>query len=108
MKFRLLALACLLSCTLVMGGQAAHPVPPGVKEADKLPNPADIPLQQTAKPRPVDPAQLQREAQEVARLAQFLPSEVQQVPNGRLPKDLEGQLKRIEKLCKQLRHEIFR
>jgi hypothetical protein len=107
MKFRFLVLACLLSCALVMGGQG-HPVPPGVREADKLTNPADIPPQVTAKRRPTDPAQLQRDAKELASLAQLIPSEVQQVENGRLPKDLDGQLKRIEKLSKQLRREISR
>jgi hypothetical protein len=108
MKFRFLALACLLSCALLMGGQTGHPVPPGVREADKLPNPADIPPQVTAKHRPVDPAQLQRDAQELARVAQLIPSEVQQALNGRLPKDLDGQLKRIEKLSKHLRRRISR
>ena len=108
MKFRFLVLVCLLSYGLAMGGQAGHPVPPGVREADKLPNPADIPPQVTAKPRPVNPAQLQRDAHELAGLAQLIPSEVQQVKSGRLPKDLDGQLKRIEKLSKQLRREISR
>jgi hypothetical protein len=108
MKFRFLVLACLLSCVLVMGGQAGHPVPPGVREADKLSNPADIPPQVTAKRRPVDATQFQRDAKELARLAQLIPSEVEQVENGRLPKDLDGQLKRIEKLSKQLRREISR
>jgi hypothetical protein len=108
MKFRFLVLASLLSCVLAMAGQAGHPVPPGVREADKLPNPADIPPQVTAKRRPADPAQLQRDAKELASLAQLIPSEVQQAENGRLPKDLDGQLKRIEKLSKQLRREISR
>jgi hypothetical protein len=89
-----------------MGGQAGHPVPPGIKEADKLTNPADVPPQVTAKRRPADPAQLQRDAKELARLAQLILPEVEQVENGRLPKDLDGQLKRIEKLSKQLRREI--
>ena len=106
MKFRFLVLACVLSCALVMGGQAGHPVPPGIKEADKLTNPADVPPQVTAKRRPADPAQLQRDAKELARLAQLILPEVEQVENGRLPKDLDGQLKRIEKLSKQLRREI--
>jgi hypothetical protein len=108
MKFRFLALACLLSCALVMGGQAGHPVPPGIREADKLPNPADIPPVVTAKRPPADSAQLQQDAKELARLAQLIPSQVEQVENGRLPKDLDGQLKRIEKLSKQLRREISR
>jgi hypothetical protein len=91
-----------------MGGQAGHPVPPGIREADKLSNPADIPPQVTAKRQPADPARLERDAHELASLAQLIPSEVQQVENGQLPKDLDGQLKRIEKLSKQLRREISR
>jgi hypothetical protein len=106
MKFRFLVLACLLSCVLAMAGQAGHPVPPGVREADKLPNPADIPPQATAKRQPVDPAGLRRHANELARLAQLIPPEVEQLKTGRLPKDLDEQLKRIEKLSKQLRREI--
>jgi hypothetical protein len=108
MKFRFLVLACLFSCAWVMGGQGGHPVPPGVREADKLTNPAVVPPQVTAKRRPVDPAQLEQNAKELASLAQLIPSEVQQVEKGRLPKDLDGQLKRIEKLSKQLRREISR
>jgi hypothetical protein len=62
----------------------------------------------TAKRQPVDSAQLQRDAKELASLAQLIPSEVEQVEKGRLPKDLDEQLKRIEKLSKQLRREISR
>ena len=108
MRFRSPVLACLLSCALVMGGQAGHPVPPGIREADKLSNPADIPPQVTAKRPPADPARLQRDAKELARLAQLIPSQVEQVENGLVPKDLDGQLKQIEKLSKQLRREISR
>jgi hypothetical protein len=61
-----------------------------------------------AKRQPADPAQLERHAKELASLAQLIPSEVEQVESGRLPKDLDGQLKRIEKLSKQLRREISR
>jgi hypothetical protein len=108
MKFRFLVLASVLLSTLAIGGQTGHPIPPGVREADKLPNPADIPPQVTAKRQPADAAQLEHDAEELARLAQLIPSEVQQVEKGRLPKDLDGQLKRIEKLSKQLRREVSR
>lgn len=108
MKARSLAFVWVISSALLMGGQAGHPVPPGVREADKLPNPADVPPQVTAKRQAAEPSQLQRDAQELARLAQLIPSEIQQVGSGRLPKDLNDQLKRIEKLAKQLRREISR
>jgi len=108
MKLRLLVLSTLFSCTLVTGGQGGRPVPPGVREADKLSNPADEPPRATAKRPPVGTVQLQRDAQELARLAQLIPSEVEQLKTGRLPKDLEAQLRQIEKLSKHLRREISR
>jgi hypothetical protein len=108
-RLRFLVIASLLSCTLtMMGAQIGHPVPPGVREADKLPNPADIPPQVTPKQRPPDRVQIHQHAQELTKLADLIPSEVQEVENGRLPKDLEENLKRIEKLSKQLRREISR
>jgi hypothetical protein len=67
-----------------------------------------MPPQETAKPQPARSVQLQQDAQELARLAQLIPSEIHQVESGVLPKDLDGQLKRIEKLSKQLRREISR
>ena len=106
MKFRFLVLASVVLSTLPMAGQ--HLPPGGLKETnvwDRL----NMPPQETAKPpQPVHSAQLQRDAQELARLAQLIPSEIHQVESGLLPKDLDGQLKRIEKLSKQLRREIFR
>ena len=108
MKSQFLVLATLFLCTLVTGGQGGRPVPPGIREADKVTNRADVPPQVTAKRQPADSTQFQRDAQELASLAQLIPSEVEQVKIGRLPKDLEGQLKRIEKLSKQLRRELSR
>jgi hypothetical protein len=86
----------------------SHPVPPGVREADKLPNPADVPPQIKPQRRPADPAQVKRDADELARLAQSIPAQVEQVTRGQLPKDLTEQLKRIEKLSRQLRREVSR
>lgn len=55
-----------------------------------------------------DPAKVKKDAAELARLAQSIPPGVDQVANGKLPKDLADRLKRIEKLSKQLRREISR
>lgn len=70
--------------------------------------PTDQPQQVEARlqRRPLDAAQLKRDAAELAKLAQSIPPEIEQVGKGRLPKDLNGQLKRIEKLSKQLRREL--
>jgi hypothetical protein len=58
------------------------------------------------KRHPIDPAQAQREAQELADLAQKIPAQVAQLSKNVLPKDLPEQLKRVEKLAKHLRKEI--
>ncbi len=55
---------------------------------------------------PVDAAQLKRDADELAKLAHSVPEEITRVGKGELPKDLIGQLKRIEKLAKQMRHQL--
>ena len=47
-----------------------------------------------------------RDADELATLAQAVPTEVDQTTKGVLPKDLNDKLKRIEKSAKQLRSRI--
>jgi hypothetical protein len=87
----------------------AHPIPPGVRQADQA-------EAQTAKNIPppagphatVDAAKLQRDADELARLAASIPSDIDQTAKGVLPKDIVGKLKRIQKLAKQLRSELNR
>ena len=49
---------------------------------------------------------MKQEAEELAKLAQLVPSEVDGANAGRLPKDLSEQLKKIEKLSKNLRREL--
>jgi hypothetical protein len=60
----------------------------------------------TPRPRAMDPAQAQREAKELAELAQAIPAQVEQLSKNIFPKDLPAQLKRIEKLAKHLRKEV--
>jgi hypothetical protein len=52
-------------------------------------------------------AQLRSESEELAKLAATIPSQVAQVTQGQLPKNLCDQLKRIEKLSKHIRSEIY-
>ncbi len=54
----------------------------------------------------IDSVKLRHEANELAALAQSVPSEVDQTTKGVLPKDLGDKLKRIEKLAKQLRDQL--
>jgi hypothetical protein len=63
-------------------------------------------MQPLPKPRPPDAATLKRDADELARLAGAIPRKIEQVTSGKLPKDLNEQLKQIEKLSKRLRREM--
>jgi len=56
--------------------------------------------------RHIDPAQLQKDADDLARAAQTIPSDVENVRKGTLPKDVIQKLKQIEKLSKRLRSQI--
>ncbi len=82
--------------------QSTHhfPTPPETMD----PQPTD--KEQTAIPHRVDLEQLQREANELARTAQTIPSDVASVRKGMLPKDVIEKLKQIEKLSKRLRTEL--
>lgn len=62
----------------------------------------------TGKPQKsaADLVKLSQDADELSKLAQTIPSDVNQISNGVLPKDVEEKLKRIQKLAKQLRSGI--
>lgn len=104
MKLTKLLVVVLL---LAQAGLAQRPIPPGVREADKV----DAQSQQnipssSGHQASVDPAKLKRDADELVSLAASIPSAVDQTTMGVLPKDLDQKLKRIEKLAKQLRTQI--
>jgi len=61
--------------------------------------------QKPAKPK-IDPAQLKREADELAKLAGEIPAAVGKANHGVIPQDLSARLKRIAKLAKRLRREL--
>jgi hypothetical protein len=54
----------------------------------------------------VDLVKLQQEADDLARTAQTIPTDVAGVRQGTLPKDIIEKLKQIEKLSKRLRSEL--
>jgi len=78
--------------------------PPGRQEVEKHPLVLEAPT--GPQPRRLNVAEVRHDAMELATLAQSLPSEIEQVTNGTLPKDLNQKLKRIEKLSKSLRSQI--
>ncbi len=104
MKAIALSLLALCFCMSFAGGQ--RPVRPGVRKAEKLPDPADVPPLRKVHPQLADPGQLKRDADELAMLAQSIPPEIQQAAQGRLPKDVNERLKKIEKLSKRLRRAL--
>jgi len=113
MKARVPLLLGLLLIVLPVAGQnPADWSRPGqaAVHADHMDGPADSApsdVQLQAQPRQTDPAQLKREAQELAKRAEAVSAQIDQIAKGKLPKDLNAQLKQIEKLSKQLRREIF-
>jgi cell division protein FtsB len=57
-------------------------------------------------PVKLDPAQLQREAQELLELSQSLQADIDSLNHNQMPKDMIEKLKRIQKLAKHLRGEL--
>jgi len=56
--------------------------------------------------RKEDFAELQKEADDLARTAQTIPDDMAALRKGTLPKDLIQKLKQIEKLSKRLRSQV--
>ncbi len=100
--------ACFLLVMLLgVTALAQRPIPPGIREADKIDVQSQKNMPPPASPHArVDPAKLKRDADELATLASSVPSAVNQTTMGVLPKELDQKLKRIEKLAKQLRSQI--
>jgi len=98
----------LLVCIVSSGAQMKDvyipgvPPPPASMDPEHGKTGPDEPKLQ----RRVDPEKLQRDADELARAAQSIPSDVANVRRGTLPKDTIQKLKEIEKLSKRLRSEL--
>jgi hypothetical protein len=84
------------------GGRAK---PPGIATADTMAN-APLEAPSTSSVRQINIDQVNAETQELRRLADGLPLQIDQVTKGQMPKGLAENLKRIEKLAKHLRSEI--
>lgn len=98
----------LLICVLSTGAQMKDvyipglPPPPPPLDRDHGRMAPDEPKLQ----RRIDPVKLEREADDLARTAQTIPSDVANIRRGTLPKDTLQKLKEIEKLSKRLRSEL--
>jgi hypothetical protein len=91
-----------VATTPQMGGRAK---PSGIPAGDTLANQQIEPPMKPG-PRQINIDQVNSETEELRRLANGLPAQMDQVTKGQLPKDLSDNLKRIEKLAKQLRSQI--
>lgn len=65
------------------------------------------PLPQRKRGAP-SPEQLKKEAAELSQLADSVPADIERASKGRLSRDLEERLKRIEQLSKKLRRDLSR
>src|SRR5260370_27882601 len=84
---------CLLFSISNDYGQG-RPIPPGIREADKLTNPPiEAPLPSRTIPR--DPGQLHAEAAELVRLASGIAAQIEPVNQEQILKDLNDRLQRI-------------
>jgi hypothetical protein len=104
---RFLVLFILLVLSLHASGfpqlrKGGFPTPP--EAADKSSSTTDTPRP----PQRVHPEaiQLERDARELSELSSTIPSDINQVNHGLLPKDTIQKLKRIEKLSKHLRTAV--
>ena len=81
---------------------ASHrfPTPPEGQNHEGSDQPQVLPA------RRIDFTQVQKEADDLARAADSIPSDVASVRQGTLPKDMLAKLKEIEKLSKHLRSEL--
>ncbi len=107
MKTGSLALLFVMSTAVFahpqMGGQT-----PSNREYDRKTRQIDA---MTSYPVPVlrakvDLQKIKAEADELAKLAQTIPPDIDQCGRGAVPKDLSENLKKIEKLSKRLRRDL--
>jgi len=100
----IVVLACVLGTSAQMKDVyiPGIPAPPPPLDPDHGKTGPDEPKLQ----RHVDLVKLQQEADDLARTAQTIPTDVAGVRQGMLPKDIIEKLKRIEKLSKRLRSEL--
>jgi len=92
-------------CILVVLPLVQHQKPPGIRTADQQSNQGLEPPMEMRN-RKVDLTQVKQEADELKKLADGVPAQIEQVTKNQYPKDLNENLKRIERLAKHLRSEV--
>jgi hypothetical protein len=106
------AVVCLMAVFLSGAQQSPPPIPQTFPPPEQTnpPLPIDQPpvVVHGSHRQPFQAKRAEKQAKELARLAQSVPPDINKVAQGQLPKDLLSRLKRIEKLSKQLRGEVGR
>jgi hypothetical protein len=94
----------------LVAGQQGPTIPPPVPhtEPPRAPLPIDEPpvVVRGEHRQALNPQKVKQQADELAKLAQSIPPDINKVTGGQLPKDLVARLKQIEKLSKELRNQI--
>jgi hypothetical protein len=103
-KLTLLSLPLLLFAISADGlpQRPTYPTPPPPLNTD---NEHPAPAPDTIRRR-IDPNSFQRDADDLARIAQTIPTDAASIRQGKFPKDVIPKLKEIEKLSKRLRGEL--
>lgn len=104
MRLTLTVLALVLYNCLPSVAQSPV-LPPAMRHARELQTQNETAFNQQTPP---SPERLRAAADELARLAQSIPVDIQRANKGLLSKDLAQKLKQIEKLSKRLRTELNR
>jgi paraquat-inducible protein B len=96
---------CILLFLPVSAVFSQRAKPPGIVTADQQSNQGLEPPMEMRN-RKVDLTQVKQEADELKKLADGVPAQIEQVAKNQYPKDLNENLKRIERLAKHLRTEV--
>ena len=87
---------------------AQDPRVPGVRQGEQAQAQVEKDIPPPIQPHAqLDMARLRQDADQLAKLAQTIPSDVLRIQGGVLPKDMSEKLKQIEKLSKHLRTQIM-
>ena len=96
---------CILFVLPVSATSFQRAKPPGIVAADQQSNQSvEPPMEMRSRKMNVD--QVKQEADELKKLADGVPAQIEQVTKNQYPKDLTDNLKRIERLAKHLRTEV--
>ena len=92
-------------CILLILPFSQHPKPPGITTADQQSNQGLEPPMAAPKKK-LNVEQVKQEADELKKLADGVPAQIELVTKNQYPKDLNDNLKRIERLAKHLHSEV--